>query len=819
MEHLLQDIAYAVRALRHQRGFALAALAALALGIGATTAVFSVVNAVLLKPLPYPAPDRIVMFMNRRPTGSTPSASPAKFMFWTAQTNVIEDAAAFRNVTVNFTGSDAPEQLTSGNVSANFFPLLGARVILGRTFATDEDLPNGPKAAILSYGWWIRRFGANPSVLGKIIQLSGESYTVIGVLEKDFDPTELVTRSDVWTAFQLDPNTADQGNYFSAAARLRPGVSLAQAMAHLAQSTDRYREQYPTAIRQQVVFSVEPLSAVVVHDARSQLVILLATVMAVLLIACANVANLLLVRATVRRREMAIRSAMGADRQRITRQLMTESVVLSAIGGILGVGVGLAGIRWLLSINTAGLPRVGDNGGAVQIDGRVLLFAGVVSLLTGLLFGLVPAVHAARENLSLTLRESSGLPGAGRTGAIRSGLVVFEIALAVALVVGAGLLIRTSLALRAVKPGFDATNVLTMSTSFTGPRFATTASIDQVLENGIQRLKTVPGVEAASASCCVPLEPGFDLEFRIVGRPVAEGLFHGVAGYTSLSPNYFEVFRIPVLRGRSFTEHDKAGSPPVVIINESMANQYFKGADPIGQQLTIARGRMREFATEPDRQIIGVVADSKDNGLNQTPGARMFVPQSQTPDAVTVLNSPILPITWMVRTRVPANQVTEAIRAQIRAASGLPVANPRSMNDVLAQSTSRERFNSFLMTTFACLALALAAIGVYGVMAYSVQQRKREIGVRLALGASPRRIQTMVVLQGMRLAVAGMLTGIAAALLLTRYLQGLLFGVDARDPFIFAGVPLLLGFVAFLAVWIPAMRASRIDPLGALRAS
>jgi len=819
MERLVQDLKYSLRMLRQQRAFAFAAIAALALGIGATTAVFSVVNAVLLRPFPYPDPDRIVFFMNTAPQGSGPAASPAKFEHWASQTDVIQDAAAFRNVTVNFTSGDTPEQLTSGNVSENFFRLWGAKTLIGRTFSTEEDRPNGPKAAVLSYGWWTRRFASDPNIVGKTVLLSGEPYVIIGVISKDFDASEFIDNPDVWTAFQIDPNTADQGHYFRAAARLKPGVTLAQAQAKLKQSAEVYRVKYPNAIGPKAAFSVEPVATVFVRNSKTLLTILLAAVAGVLLIACANVANLLLVRSTVRKREMAIRAAMGADRSRIVRQLMTESIVLSVIGGTLGLILGLGGIRALLSINTAGLPRVGEHGTAVQLDWRLVAFTAAVSLGTGLIFGVMPALHAARTNLSGTLRDGTGASGGGRSNTARAALVVFEIGLALMLVIGSALLIRTSLAIRAVQPGFDATNILAMNMSFTGPRYPTAASVEQAIEDGVNRLKTIPGVEMATASCCLPLEGGFGLPFKIVGRPLENGPFHGGGGWVTVSPGYFEAFKIPVLRGRTFRETDKAGTPAVVIINESMAKQYFKDQDPLGQMLVIGRGGMREFAAEPDRQIIGVVADSKDNGLNQDPGPKMFVPQSQIPDLVNALNTRIAPMNWIIRTRVPAMQVSQQIQSQLRVATGLPVANIRSMDQVVATSTSRERFNTLLMTTFALSALVLAAIGIYGVMAYAVQQRTREIGVRLALGAEPSAVRRMVVLQGMRLALFGVVLGIAAAYGAAKYMGTMLFGVQARDPLVFIGVPLLLALIALAAVWVPARRASRVDPLGALRSA
>jgi putative ABC transport system permease protein len=821
VEHFLQDLRYCLRILRQQPTFTIAAVVALALGIGATTAVFSVVDAILLRPFPYPDPDRIVLFMNKGPNGSQPGASPAKFAHWSRQTDAVQDASAFRTSIVNYTGGDTPEQVTAGQVSAPFFHLLGARTILGRTFTSEEALPNGPRVAVLSHGWWTRRFGADPAIIGKTISLSGDPYVVIGVIGREFDPSEFGDNPDVWTAFQIDPNTRDQAHYFMVAGRLEPGVTLAQAQARLSQSADEFRRNFPNALGPRGTFSVEPIQKVFVRNSQTLLVVLLASVAGVLLIACANVANLLLVRSTVRKREIAIRAAMGADRGRIMRQLMTESVLLAVLGGAFGLALGIAGIRGLLSINTAGLPRLGENGSAIQLDWRVLAFTAAVSIVTGLVFGVAPALHAARENLSGTLRDGTGSSAGGGHGRLRSTLVVVEIALALTLVIGSGLLIRTSLALRAVNPGFDAKNVLTMQMSFTGPRFQTSESVENAIREGMDRLRTVPGVDIATAACCLPLQGGYGLPFKIVGRPLepGQGPFHGGADWITVSPGYFEVFKIPVIQGRTFTERDDKGATPVAIINEAMAKQYWKNSSPINEHLTMGRGGMREFETEPDRLIIGVVGDSRDNGLNQEPQPKMFVPQAQIPDNVNALNTRIAPMAWAIRTRVPPMSLASQIQSQLRQATGLPTADMRSMSQIVSRSTSRERFNTLLMSVFAISALALAAIGIYGVMAYAVQQRTREIGVRLALGAEPGAVRTMVVLQGMRLALLGVAIGVATALALSHFMKSLLFGVEPHDPLVFVGVPLLLALVALIAVWIPAGRASKVDPLGALRSA
>ena len=556
-----------------------------------------------------------------------------------------------------------------------------------------------------------------------------------------------------------------------------------------------------------------------VRNVRTSLFVLIGAVSFVLLIACANVANLLMVRATGRRREIAMRAALGGSRARIVRQLLTESVVLSLVGGALGLAFGLVGIRALLAVNTAGLPRVGIDGALVGLDWRVLAYTLAVSLGTGILFGLFPAFQSARTDLTTTLKESSGRSGTGfRQNKARSILVVTEVALALILLVGSALLIRTAVALADVDPGFDARNVLTMRMSLTGPRYAKSEGVEQVIRDGVDRLRNLPGVVSASATCCVPLQGGYGLGFVILGRPLPpDAPVHGGGQWKTVSPGYFEVFKIPMKRGRTFNERDNSASPGVVIINEAMAKQFWPDGDPLNSQLVIGRGVMREFAAEVDRQIIGVVGDTRDGGLNNDPGPQMFIPQAQVPDAANALNVRIGPMSWVVRTEGDPQLLSSQIQEQLRQATGLPVTNVRSMEEVVSRSTSRQRFNMWLMTVFGGCALLLAAIGIYGLMAYSVEQRTQEIGIRLALGANARQVKNMVVVQGMRLAIVGVVIGLASAFGLARLIQTLLFGVTTRDPLVFAGVPILLTAVAFLAVWLPARRASKVDPIVALR--
>lgn len=544
---------------------------------------------------------------------------------------------------------------------------------------------------------------------------------------------------------------------------------------------------------------------------------MLGAVSLVLLIACANVANLLLVHATGRKREFAIRAALGAGRSRIILQLLTESVLLSVTGGILGMLLGYLGVRALLAMSPGDIPRVGEHGAAVGIDWRVLAFTLSVSLLTGILFGLFPAIGASRPDLNSTLKESSNRTGTGfHQSKARSLLVISEVSLALVLLVGAALLIRTFLALRNVNPGFQTKNVLTLEMSLTGDRFQKTAGVAQLVRNGRERLNAIPGVEASASTCCLPLEGGFDLPFIVVGRPV-DKTQQPDAGWMNASPGYFDVFKIPILRGRNFTDSDVAGAPGVVLINESMAKQFWPKENPVGQQIIIGKGVGPEFE-EPARQIVGIVGDIHDGGLNRDPRPLMIVPQAQVPDGMTALNARIGPVVWLVRTHSEPHQFISAVTEQLRQASGgFPVARVRSMDEVVVHSTAQESLNMLLLSIFGASALVLASIGIYGLMAYSVQQRTQEMGIRMALGADRARIRNLVVWQGMQLAIAGVILGVCAAFGLTRLLASVLFGVKSWDPIVFVTVPVILGAVALLAVWLPATRASRLDPMEALR--
>ena len=816
MSNLWDNFKHALRMFRANPGFTFAAIAAIALGIGINTAIFTVVDTVLLKPLTYPDADRIVEFWNTSPNGRSPSASVPTFHTWEQQTNVFQDVAAFDTNGPGFDLTDAqPEQVHGIHVTHAYFSLFGASLMLGRTFTPQEDSPNGGKVVVLSYGLWQRKFGGNPNVIGTALSLGNEPYTIVGVLGKSFVSAP---EADIFLPFQFDVNSTDQGSYFEAAARLKPGVTLAEANTLLKVAADQFRRRYPDVAGPKDGFAVEPLRDSIVGDARKSLLLMLGAVSLVLLIACANVASLLLVRATGRKREFAIRAAMGAGRGRIVLQLLTESVILSVSGGVLGLVLGDFGLRGLLAVSSGDIPRIGEHGTAITIDWRVLAFTLGVSLFTGILFGLFPAIGASRPDLNSTLKESSNRTGTGfHQSTVRSLLVVSEIALAMVLLIGAALLIRTFLALHNVNPGFDPHNILTMEMSLTGDRFQKTAGVAELVRNGRERLNAIPGVEVSASTCCLPMEGGFGLSFLVVGRPVDKSQQVG-AGWMSASPGYFEAFKIPIRRGRDFTDRDVAGAPGVVVINESMAKKYWPKEDAVGQQIIIGKGVGPEF-DEPARQIIGIAGDIHNGGLGRDPLPLMIIPQAQVTDGITALTARMGPVIWLVRTRTEPHQLISAVSEQLRQASGgFPVARVRSMDEVVVHSTARESFNMLLLSIFGASALVLASIGIYGLMAYSAQQRTQEMGIRMALGADRGRIRNLVVWQGMQLTIAGVVVGICAAFGLTRLIASFLFGVKSWDPIVFVTVPVILAAVALLAVWLPATRASRLDPIKALRA-
>ena len=795
-------------------GFTIAVVAALALGIGADTAIFSVVNTVLLKPLSYPEPDRIVQLLCTGPDGEGACGSATKLHVWQNQTSVFQDVAGYDfGGGMNLTGT-IPEQVHGVHVTEQYFRVFGAPFLLGRGFTTAEDSPHGGNVTVISGGLWKRKFGSDPNIIGKTISLANLPYTVVGVTSADFDTDPI---ADLWVPYQFDPNTSDQAHYFVAAGRMRPGITISQVQAQLKLAAAEFNRKYP-GVNQRGGFDAQLLKDSVVSDIRSSLLVLIGAVSFVLLIACANVANLLMVRAAGRSREFAIRAALGAGRARIIRQLLTESVLLALAGGGLGLVLGFSGVRALLAISPGDIPRIGKDGTAVGLDWRVVLFTVGISILTGILFGLIPALGASKPDLSSSMKESSRGSGSSlRHNKMRSLLVISEVSLALVLLVGASLLIRTFVALRAVDPGFNSHNVWTCEMALNGPSFEKTAGVARVVRAGRERLNAVPGVITAAATNSMPLVGGFGLPFIIVGKPL-NGPSTGGAGWMAVSAGYFDAFKIPLVRGRDFTDNDTAGSQQVAIINEAMAKEFWKnGENPVGQQIIIGKGVGPEFE-EPARLIVGLVGDVRDGGLNRNPQPKMIVPLAQMTDGLTELNSKVAPISWVVRTQFDPHQMTTQLTEQLRQASGgFPVARVRSMDEVVVRSTARQDFNMLLLTIFGGSALVLAAIGIYGLMAYSVQQRTQEIGIRMAMGADRSRITKMVVWQGMRLTLVGVVIGVGAAFGLTHLIASLLYGVKNWDPAVFITVPVLLSAVALFAVWLPALRASKLNPMEALR--
>jgi predicted permease len=823
METLRKDIKHAWRLFRENKLFTATAIAALTLGIAVNIAIFSVVNAVLLKPVPFPDPDTLVQVVNaNNGVAGGPASSPAKYMHWRAQTDVLEAVAAGRNTNLNLAQGELLESITAGQTTAEYYTVLRPPLVMGRWFTAEEDLPNAGYTVVLSYNFWTQRLNSDPDVLGKSITLSGNPYTVVGVVAREFDVRDLGgLPAEVWVPFQLDPNTTDQGHYFQNIARLKPGVTLEQAQAQLLASAAQFRDRYGVAAMPPTAgFSAITLQESLVRQARPTLLVALGAVACVLLIACANVANLLLIRATGRRRELAVRAALGAGRWRIMRQLLTESLMLAFAGGALGLFAGYFGMRVLLTVNTAGLPRLGQAGALLGMDWRVVVFTVVLSIVTGIVFGLIPALVASRADLNAIIKDSSSRSGSGfRQNKTRSVLVLVEVSLAVVLLVGAALLIRTSLALSTVDPGYTTENVLIMRTSLTGQQYQRAEVVHETGRLALERIRSIPGVAAGSMTCCVPLQGGLGLPFNIIGR-TNEGPFTGGGAIHFAVPGYFDTFEIPVIRGRAFNESDTAAAPPVIIINEALAKQFWKdGADPLADQMLVGGGRatMRELADEPVRQIIGIVGDVRAGSLTQNPGPMMYMPIAQMPDALNAQLQGMGPMGWVIRTNAEPGRVSQQIQDVIRETTGVPVTNVQNMDDIVSVSTSRQRLNMLLMTIFAGSALLLAAIGIYGLMAYSVQHRTQEIGIRLALGAQAERVRRSIVGQGMTLVGIGLAIGLVAAFFLATYLAAVLYGVQPRDLMVFVGVPAVLAATAFGAVWIAARRASSIDPLDALR--
>lgn len=815
IESLVADLRYAIRGFRRNPGFTLTAISALALGIGATTAIFSIVNAALLKPMRIDDSDRLVMLSLNTPRGDFLQLSPAKFAHLRKQTSVLDNISVFVfDGVLNYTGGDTPEQLQSNQFSSEGFRCLGFRILRGRTFTADEDLPGGPRVVVIGQGAWERHFGSDPGIVGRTVTLNDEPYAVVGVVEDseglkhDFGESNF---PEVYVPMKLDPNSQDEGNTLAGLARLKPGASLAQARERLKASTPDFHSSVPNDPN--AYFNATPLREVLVRDYRALFAILLSAVGFVLLIACANVANLLLARAAGRTREIAIRSAIGAERGRVIRQLMTESLVLSIAAGALGSFAGFRAIRAVLKIDTFDIPFLGDKGDGVYMDWHVLAFALFVSVFTAMVFGLLPALQASRADINTILKNSGPRSGGGiKQNKARALLVASEISLAVILLVGSALLIRSFAGLYRSDRGFNPQNVLVVDTQLSGPKYSTAAGTGQAVKAGLEQIHSTPGVVAAGASGCMLLQCTLVFGFDVNGWPSPRNPEQQAAGWATVTPGFFEALQVPMKRGRAFSFRDDDKSANVAIINETMARMFWKDRDPLQNRIVIQNPTNRADVTE--RQIIGIVADVKEYPFrNEWP--IMYVPAAQFPSNDKLWHNTTL--TWVVRTQTPRQDLQQAIRDDIRRATGLPVGNPRSMHEVVASSISEQQLSMMLMTLFGLSAILLASVGIYGVMASIVQQRTQEIGIRMALGAHATQVRNMVVREGAAVSAAGILIGLAASWLLARSMESLLFGVKSHDPIVFVAVPLFLGTIALLAVWIPANRASRVNPVESLR--
>lgn len=807
--------------LRNSPGFTAVTVAALALGIGANTGIFSLINKVILEPLPYPQPERLVKVGRKYPQGEGFSNSIPKYMAW-RHNDVFSMMTIYDQggPGLNISGNDRPEQVKGVHISADYFRVFGTGPMRGRTFSAAEDAPNGPKAAIISEKLWRSHFGSDPQMIGKTIGLNGEAYPVVGIIPGSFvaDPP-----AEVWIPLQADPGSTNQGHYLLVAARLKPGVSLEQARGEMKLVGERFRRANPKWMDKNESVAVMPMQEAMIGNVKTALFILLGAVFFVLLIACANVANLLLARAAGRQRELAVRAAIGASRWRVVRQLLTESILLASLGGVCGLILGAWGVRSLLLLVPGNIPRLTDSDHVQNmvsmLDWRIAAFTLGISVFTGVLFGLFPALHISNPDIASTLREASGRSGTGRRqNRVRKALVGAEMALALVLLVSAALLIRTFVGLSYANPGIDPQNVLTFQTSLAGGSYATTEKVDRFAVQVIRRIESLPGVQAAALTIALPTDSEIDLPFNIAGKaPKAGQTYEGDEQYRFVSPHYFGVFKIPLLRGRSFNERDVANAAKVVIINQTMAKKYWSKSDPVGAVITIGKGLGPQFEDAP-RQIIGVVGDVRETGLGDKNVGVMYVPQSQVPEGLTQFANSALPLSWCVRAASDPNSIATAVQREFQAVDGqMPVSKIRTMNEVIAQGLSRQHFNMLLLSLFAAIALVLAAIGIYGLMSYTVEQQTQELGIRMALGATKQDVLRLVVRQGMTPAIIGVALGVAIAFGLTKLLASLLYGVNASDPLTFGTVAAVLVIVALLSTVLPARRAARVDPGLALR--
>jgi len=813
MPGLLQDLRYALRQIRKSPGFAAVAVLTLALGIGANSAIFSVVDGVLLKPLPYREPDRLVRVWHVPPAKSFPgiptfAVSAANFLDWQRQNHVFDQMTIFSYRGFTVTGDGKPEQVDACAVSPTFFSLLGVEPLLGRTLLPEEDVPGKANVVVQSYRFWQEHFGANRAIVGQNIHLDGQSFLVAGVMPRDFRTPDF---AKFWTPMAwTDQERAVRGeHHYVVMARLKPGVDLEQAQAEMNTISARLEQQYPEDDKGWGAV-VRPLHADMVSDVKSALFVLLGSVAFVLLIACVNVANLTLAKTFTRQKEIAIRAAMGASSARVLRQILVENMFLGLVGGAIGLVYAHFGVRLIMAFLADKVPQSVD----VSLNATVLLFTVVISLVTGILAGVLPGIRLSRPNVNQALKQGLGRTDSDSGGSrTRTTLVVAEVALSLVLLFGAGLMIRSFQQLQRVNPGFDSDNVMTMTLAVARAKFPTpplqTAFYQQVLE----RVRTLPGVQSAGVVDDVPLDGnGSHQPIAIEGRPALAMADQPEVDVRVSSPGYLNSMRIPIVRGRDFNDSDAIGRPGVVLISATMAREFWPGEDPIGKHLTLT------FFPGMVREIVGVVGDVKMDALDQTrPSSSLYMPLAQlTPPAMGKWQS--FPMVLVLRTvNAPGSVVAAATNTVHEIDPELPVRDVLSMNDVMANSVGQQRFNMLLLGAFGVLALFLAAIGIYSVLSYSVRRRVQEIGIRLALGAKLHDVLRMVVVEGMKPVALGVALGIAGAFVLGRLLASLIFSVKPTDPLTFLAAAALLALISLLACMIPAYRATRVDPMGALR--
>jgi putative ABC transport system permease protein len=813
MRTLLQDVRYGLRVLWQKPGFTAVAVLTLALGIGANTAVFSLVSAVLVRPLNYREAERLVMVWEDETAAGFPRETPAvgNYADWRAQNRVFEDVAAIDQRTYDLTGEGGePEKILVFGVTSNFFPLLGTEAKLGRTLLPDEDRPGAHRVAVLSHGLWQRRFGGERSAVGREVLLNGEPYTVVGVMPPDFQFE--YTNVELWVPVAFTPEQlANRGNhYLEVVARMKPGVTVAQAEEDVKAITRRIAESYPDDATN-LSAAVVPLREHLAGDVRRPLLLLLAAVALVLLIACANVAGVLLSRAAARRREIAVRAALGASRVRIVRQLMTESVLLAAAGGVLGTLLALWTFAFLQQLVPAGMRAMTEP----RLDSAVLWFTLAVSVVASVAFGLAPALQASKTDLNDALKQAGGRGGAGSGRALRGAFVVAEVALALVLLVGAGLVVRTLYNLRGQYAGLKPENVLTLRTQLAENRYREPARRAAFYDGVLERVTGLPGVVAAGYTTAVPLTRkgganGLSVEGKDNGPDAVWN-----ANHRQVSPDYFRALGLAVREGRDFTWQDDEGALPAAVVNETMARSFWPGESALGKRFKVGAPE----SPQPWLTVVGVIEDVRQMASDEPVKAEMYVPYRQA--AVywqSTSYASFAPRDLVVRTSVEPTSVAPAVRDAVREIDAYqPVSSVRTLEEVLGRDTAQRRVGVILLAAFAGLALLLAALGIYGVLAFFVVQHTPEIGVRMALGASPADVLRMVVGRGMRLALAGVGCGLLAAFALTRLIESQLFGVSPADPLTFAGIALLLAAVALLACLVPARRATKVDPMVALR--